>query len=273
MTRSLADQTEYVKALLYGEQGTGKTTALASMARLGRVIYIDAESGLKSRPLRDLGVPVEDIEVYRPRAYDEYDKLYWDVKEELEDGLAGKLPAGKKPIAGVVFDSFTEIQKSLIEQIVEKRVERKTKQGMESDPFFTERDDYGRMTEQVRRLTRRFRDLPCHIGFGALQKREVESDGVVYLPALTPAFMTDLMGYVDIIVCHSVTHDYGTPEYVGVTKPIGKFRGKDRFNALPTTLANPTFDRLVELVNDDLDIATDDNQNEFLRRRKAKEAS
>lgn len=262
---TLADQKEHVKALMYGEQGTGKTTALASMARLGRVAYIDAESGLKSRPLRNLGVPIANIEPHHPRSYDEIDALYWDLKDQLENA---NHTAG--PLVGIVFDSMTEIQKMLIESVVEARGAKVSKSGMEIDPYSVLLDDYGKVTEMLRRMVRKFRDLPCHVGFGALQKREVDGKegSIVYLPELMPKFANDLMGYVDVITCHATSADYGELEYLAVTKPLGKYRGKDRFGALPLTLANPTFDRIVGLVNDEIDIDKDEAQSTFLRRRK-----
>ena len=54
--------TDRVIALFYGDPGTGKTVDLASMARLGKITYIDAEKRLKAGVLRRLGIPVENID-------------------------------------------------------------------------------------------------------------------------------------------------------------------------------------------------------------------
>ena len=48
---SLDDHPEPVNALYYGREGTGKTTAAAHLANRGRVLYINAEAGLKRQPL------------------------------------------------------------------------------------------------------------------------------------------------------------------------------------------------------------------------------
>lgn len=242
---TLADQREMVKVLYYGDPGSGKTTAMASSANLGKVVYIDAESGLKRGPLARLGVPVENIVPGHEVTYEALEAAYWDVH--------GMLAEDPDAVAAVVLDSVTEVQKLLLEQIVSKAVNKAAGRGMDRDPFQIDRADWGVNTEQMRRLARRFRDLPCHVAFGALPKREVDDDGsVVYSPALTPAFQTDLMGYVDVVIHTEIREIGGKPFYIGTTKPAGKYLGKDRFGILPATLVNPTLDRVVAYVNGEI---------------------
>lgn len=261
---SLADTEEFVNALYFGEGGSGKTTAAAHMAKLGRVIIINAESGAKKRPLRRLGVPVDRIHPYEVTKYEDLDNLYWQAKAMLDDDPSS--------LAGVIFDSMTEIQKKLVESLVEERHGRKTKAGMVDDVFDTELKEYGKMTEMCRRVCRRFRDLPCHTAFVCLDKRDVDNDGVVYRPDLTPKFAADLIGYVDIAVyTQQLAGDLDDrSRYIGHTRPIGKFRGKDRYGATPPVLANPTFDRLVDYVNWDEDGSMPDEYQEAYENRLAK---
>ena len=242
---SLADQREMVKILYYGDPGSGKTSAMASAAALGNVVYVDAESGLKRGPLARLGVAVDKIEPYNTITFDGLESLYWEIK--------GRLDNDPTSVAAVIIDSITEAQKILLEQIVSKAVTKATARGMERDPFQIDRADWGVNTEQMRRLARRFRDLPCHIAFGALSKREVDDDGsVIYSPALTPAFQTDLMGYVDVVIHTGIREIGGQQFYIGTTKPVGKYLGKDRFGILPSAMVNPTLNRVVAYVNGDL---------------------
>lgn len=248
---TLDETDEFVNVLYYGDPGSGKTTGAMHMAKLGHVIAIDAEAGIKKRPLRQLGVPTANIHPYRIQSYADLDALYWEVKEQLE--------AEPGSIAGVSFDSMTEIQKKLIESIVGERHAKAVKLAQRSgatvadDEFAVDRDEYGKMTEMVRRICRRFRDLPCHTAFVCLSKRDVDNDGVFYRPALTPAFQGDLMGYVDV-VAYTDTGDGDEDDhsrFVGITRPVGKFRGKDRFGATPSVMPNPTFDRILKYVEDE----------------------
>lgn len=249
---TLSETTDTVNALWYGKSGTGKTTALAALANLGPVVIINAEGGLKRRPLQNRGINVGNIEVFTladyDRKYECLESVFWNLKARLDDDPTS--------IVGVCWDSITEIHKVLIRESIDTRVAKATATGRGSDdPFFIDRSDYGVMTEQMRILIRRYRDLPCHFGVTALERREVDQeDGrVTYGPAITPAIANDLFGYMDI-VCHSETLD---DEYVGRFNSIGKYEAKDRFDALPRTLAQPWFDRVVAYVNDELTDATD----------------
>lgn len=274
--QSLDEAEEWVNGLYYGEPGSGKTTAAASMAKLGTIIYIDAEAGLKVQPMRRLGIITSRILRYRVETFDDLQNLYWQLKAKLEeqakeraDAIKAGTPLSEEELAkhviGVVFDSFTEIQKKLLEGITGARYAKSVAQakraGMEvdDDPFETDRDEWGKMTEMCRRVTREFRDLECHTAFVCLDKREVDKEGeggVFYRPALTPAFATDLQGYVDVVIYMSQeeSDENDRSRFVGITRPTGKYRGKDRYGILPPAFPNPTFDRVVDLVRNGDDL-------------------
>lgn len=250
---SLDEHEEFVNALYFGEAGSGKTTAAASMAKLGEgiIIYVDAEAGLKVQPMRRLGIPTNRIMRYRVETFDDLQKLYWEVKAKLEEEPGS--------ILGIVFDSFTEVQKKLLEGITGARYAKSLAQAkrggfeVKDDPFETDRDEWGKMTEMCRRVARQFRDLECHTVFVCLERRDVDKEGdggIFYRPALTPAFATDLMGYVDVAL-YMQQEDApldDSSRFVAITRPIGKYRGKDRYGALPPSMPNPTFDRVVSFV-------------------------
>lgn len=256
MPQKLTESREPINSLYYGDGGTGKTTALASMANLGKILVVNAESGVKSRPLKERGVDVDQIEVFpgpdESITYDSLVEQWVRVREELN--------SDPEAYAGVVLDSITEIYKALLDSVVGSAVVRATRAGKERDPFFIDRADYGVMTEQVRSLVRKFRDLPCHFGMSALSRREQDDDGaVVYQPAVTPALQNDLIGWVDVVCVTSVASVGGVDEYRGLFRPHSKFRGKDRISAgaLPKWLVDPTFDRVVAYVDGDLSVDSD----------------
>lgn len=272
---SLADQVEHVKALWYGDWGKGKTTALASLAQLGHVVHIDAESGLKQRPLTNLGIPLDNIEPFRlstePGAaaerFENLDALFWELKDEMED------PDAADPVIGLMWDSVTETQKLLLEDIVGKGVAKAERSGQDRDEFQIFREDWGVNTEQMRRLIRRFRDLPCHVGFSALPRRDVDDDGVVvYGPAVSPALQTDLLGYVDIVIHVDVAEIDGQVFYLGDTSPAGKFIAKDRFGVLPRKMVNPSFPRIIDYVNGVIEVEDDPLQQEYAEARRSSSA-
>jgi hypothetical protein len=264
----LSDQREPVNILYYSDGGMGKTSHLAALANLGKVLAFNAEQGIKAGPLKKLGVKTENIEVFpgpgEELSYEGIEEQWLRVREELaEDPDA---------YAGVFWDSATEIQQAMKDRSVKGSIERANRAGRDRSAFVVDQDNWRETNEQCRSLIRKFRDLPCHFGLSALERREQDDDGaVVYYPSVTPSLLSDLVGWVDI-VCHcSISIVDDEEEFRGLFRPHGKYRGKDRFKILPKWLVTPTFDRVIEYVNGDLTIEDDQIMQEA--RDRAKTAS
>lgn len=264
----LADQRDFANALFYGNGGTGKTTALAHMANLGRVLFIDAESGIKRLPLVELGVAVENIERldFGPDGltYDHLEDVFWSLKRDLDDDPDSWV--------GVALDSWTEVYHALLERLVARRSEKyrklqsqgRTVSEMMADPFFIDRDEYGIMSEQVRRLIRKFRDLPCHFGTSFLERRDQYEDGSVHIgPSITPALQSDVIGWHDIV--GRTTYDQGADRFTASFRPEGVREGKDRYGVLPRRMVDATFDRIVAYISGELSEQTDPRQQAYNR--------
>lgn len=262
---TLADQEDWFNGLYYGDGGTGKTTDLAAMAHQGKILMINAETGIKARALRARGIPIENIEVVPdPRSgqeitYELLDSLFWELKADLE--------TGRSEYVGTAWDSLTEIAKKVTTAVIRKRVDRATRTGRgNTDPFLTDISDFGYMTEMMRNLIRAYRDLPCHFGASALERRDTDDDGrVIYRPALTPALSGDVYGYVDFVIHTELVADPSGGDddiYLGLCRPIGKYRAKDRLGLLPKRLADPTWDRVYSYCTEELDPSIDPVQSE-----------
>lgn len=254
MAQPLSDTREPINILFYGDGGTGKTTDLAAMANLGKILIVNAESGVKASALRRNGIDVSNIEVFpgpgEEITFDALEGEWKRVREELNED--------PEAYVGVAWDSVTEIYKALLDNEVAKAIKRAERKGVEREPFFIAREDYGVMTEQVRSLVRKYRDLPCHFGVSALARREQDDDGsVTYQPAVTPALQNDLVGWMDIVCVTSVALVDGEDEFRGLFRPHSKFRGKDRLKIMPKWLVNPTFDRVAAYVEEELDSDSD----------------
>jgi hypothetical protein len=256
MPQLLTDVQETVNLLYYGDGGTGKSTDLAHMAKLGKIWVANAESGFKAKALRQFDIPLENIEVFpgddEVLSFDTLEAEWLRLREELD----------RDPTAyvGTSMDSATEIHQALLGAAAKRGYQKAQRQGKERDPSFIALDDYGIMTSQMRSLIRRFRDLPCHFGISALAKREQDDDNeVTYVPQVTAKLGVDLIGWVDV-VCVTQVHRYddgGEDEYRGLFRPSGKWRGKDRFKMLPKGIVDPTFDRIVQYIDGELTVDTD----------------
>lgn len=267
---TLDDEREVINIMYYGDGGSWKTTHMAMGAHLGKIVFVNAEKGLKKTPLRRLGVPLENIEVHNDISWKGLEDLFWRLKGALEDD--------PDAYYGVAWDSATAIVKRLVRIEVEKAVSKAEKQGKDRDLFFTDRADYGVVTEQVRDLIRKFCDLPCAFMVSALERRDVDDDGrVKYGPSVTPGLQSDFYGWVDI-VCHTEVIEiegFGDDDTIGVGhfRPIGKYKAKDRLKITPRTMVIPSIDRLQALLDGTLDLDEDEVTLQAREaQRKAREA-
>lgn len=257
---------EFLNVLLYGREGSGKTTAAVSLANLGygNVLVVNAEGGLKKNTLKRNGIDISRIKIWPPQGQG----ITHKGLDELHRALQADLARDPKSWAGVVFDSATEIVPALVDQVATDRIDKATKRGAnidEVDAFFTDRSDYGTMSKMFRDILRKFRDLPTHFVVTALERRDVDDDSgkVTYGPAVTPGVQADLLGFVDLVLaCSAADAEEGKP-FRALTRSEGKYRGKDRLGVLPRVLVNPTMQRILAYENGELDEKTDPEQKKL----------
>lgn len=264
--QSLAEQDEFSNGLWWGEEGGRKTTDVCTMANGGTIVVVNAEAGLKNRALRRRGINTDNILVFppnnQPLTFESLEGLYWKLKEMFD--------SDPHALYGVVWDSLTEIHKKLLDNVVLYQIDKADRAGRERERFFIDRSDFGVMTEQVRLLLRRFRDLPCHFAVTALSRRDQDDDGEVkYGPAVTPALQSDLVGFMDHVIHCRVELAGGEEVGLGLTGKGTKFAAKDRDDVLPRLMVDPTFERVRAYVVEELDYETDLVQAAEKQRRDA----
>ncbi len=271
--RNLDEITDFLSVGYYGKGGSAKTTNCAAMVNIceGPIIFINAESGLKKKALASHGFDTDrilvlpDTERGQVLSFDFMEELYWQAKDRLD----------KEPfsIGGFVLDSLTEIIQALLDEQVLKEIAKAARLGRDRDRFHKEMGDYGKVNDQVALLLRRFRDLPCHFAYAALERRDVDDDGMVaYNPAVSPGLFNAVTGIPDLIG-HTYVEEVGdTEQYLATFRAVGKFSGKDRYRVVPSRLVNPTFSRIHAYVTGSL--TTDDDpvqQAGVQARRQAKQ--
>jgi hypothetical protein len=241
--------------VLYGDPGTGKTTAAASMASYGTVIYIDTEQGLKASALRQHGINLSNIEPHRNLSYLQLRDLAWELKARIEDG---------EPIAGVVWDSMTATVPALLSDLTVEAAAKAERRGETRPSYVAHQDDWGNAIAQIRELLRFFRDLPIHMVITAHARRSTDESGEVRMgPATSPALQNDLVAYTDVVIATHVVEVDGQLIRAGYTNPAGRYDAKDRFGVLPTRMVLPSFDRVYRYVTGDLTRDSDTIQNEI----------
>lgn len=255
---SLEETPEFLRVLYYGKEGSGKTAAALTAGNLGRVLLVNAEGGVKRRALNRLGIDLSQVQVWpqpgEAITYEGLQNVYLELKADLDEN--------PKSWAAVVFDSWTEITQAFLESVAQARNTKvEAQKGITLnaiDRAFTDRNDYSIVSKWNRDLLRKFRDLQCHTIWTALERRDVDEDTgrTQYGPAVPPAVMTDLLGYVDIVL-NTRAEDDEVPYFRAASKRAGKARAKDRNGALPTVLVNPSFERVLAYTEEVLTQETD----------------
>jgi hypothetical protein len=271
------EDTEFYRGLWYGPQGKGKTTAIATVAHAadevgGKVIYIDADDGLKAEALRRVGIPTAPFEPYRDVSYEGLLKLHDIIGNRLADG---------HNIYALCWDTTTKTASVQLEKITDDaykanmaKPQAKRTPRTETDVW---QDDYGVLAHQMRKLVRRFHALDMHLLIGAHERKDKDDDTgkVVIQPAMSPSVITDVLGYMDFCI-HCRTEDFDDAalvdgmEFSGLTRPKGRFVAKDRFGLLPRVMADPSFLRVMDYYRGTLKSADDPLQKAAIARRSAK---
>lgn len=260
------DLVDHINVLLYGREGSAKSTNAARLANAashlpagkGKVLVINAEGGLKLGPLKKRGVDTSRIKIWpNPKAHERpthqgLDRIHRQLKSDLM--------ADPDSWFGVVFDSASEIHIAFLDHVQQKRVAAIQRLGKDVDEDFVDIADYGTMSKLFRDVLRKFRDLPCHFVVTALERRDVDKDTgkPQYGPAVTPGLQSDLLGYVDfVLMCKSEDED---GPFRALTRANSRYRAKDRFDVLPKVMVDPFLDRILAYVTGDLLPETDEVQ-------------
>lgn len=229
---SVVEQAEFFNLMIYGESSTGKTTLAGScieVPEMRPVIFLDIEGGTIS--LRDRYPEVEKVRI------DSWDDLV-SVYMELKNGSMYKT---------VVLDSVTELEEFGMEEIMLRAVNKAASEGEERDPDLPGIGEHGKSSQRMRKVIRRFRDLPMNTIFTALERVDVDKRGRRTIkPRLSPKLASQVSGFLDVVLYMYKKEIEEEIKRVVLSDATDEVIAKDRTNRIPQTIIDPTMSEIYD---------------------------
>lgn len=192
----------FVKILVYGQAGAGKTSLISS---LPDPVVLSAEGGLLS--LSGFSIPFVEI----------------TSMAELKDAYEWLTSSDEaKDFKSVAIDSISEIA-----EVVLSAEKKATK-----DP----RQAYGALQEQMGDIIRGFRDIPnCHVYMSAkVEKTQDEMGRILYGPSMPGNKLGQMLPYFfdEVLALRVEKDEEGIPQRALMTDSDGLWQAKDRSGRL-----------------------------------------
>lgn len=217
--------------LVYGDSGTGKTRLAGSaieVADLNPILLLDVEGGTLT--LRSTYPGIDTIRI------DSWAKLQrvYDI-----------LKLGQHGYKTIIVDSLTEVQKLGMDHTMD------TRHG-DDELAVPEIKEWNINIEQTRKFVRLCRDLEnVNTIFTALVRVDTDKrSGLARKkPMLSGKVADEVAGFLDIVTYLYVEEVNGESIRILLTGTRPGTVAKDRSNALPLQIANPTMSTIYQLIN------------------------
>ncbi len=234
----------YLKLLIYGNYGVGKTTLACSALQvpsMNNVLMINAEAG-------DLSVDTEDdLDAIRVKDFRALGRINEFLKQHCKARDAGntdeliKMEAflrgvDKKDIdkpreyRTCILDSLTELEAYCFEQLLGITDTTQLDEEVQS----AEWGEYKQNNTMILRVVRAFRDLPMHVIFTCAEKyTQDETKKFKYTPDMTGKLSKKIQGFMDMVGYYAQGKDGDKVQRRLYVMPsgLGKYDAKHRYQS------------------------------------------
>lgn len=270
-TKEDREAQRYLKVLIYGDFGVGKTYLAGSAAEVSAmndVLLISAEAGELTLDTDEKCLAMENIDSVSVKDYKTMSEVYKFLKlhckyrdlatpeaenklKQLQSNLTG-VPVDKitevRHYRTVIIDSLTEIESYCMNMLL--GVSDTT--DLHEEVASAEWAEYKKQHQMVQRLVRAYRDLSMHVVFICSRTFiQDEQKRMLFSPSLTGKLSSQVQGFMDIVGYYVLgqPRDDGTIPRRLYVQPVGKFNAKCRFsNYKSAAFDDPTMGSILQKV-------------------------
>jgi len=224
----------YVKWLLYGHGGSGKTRLAAGAPK---PVWLDSENSTET--LRSMGPPFSEIPTKKMRDYHDPDLIIKDVERLIKSPLCDT----------IVLDSATTQLYSFMGAYV--RYEYSKPRSKRTDPYKRFEADWGHATDVFTDLFVMLADAPIHvilIGHERIYRSEEPEDkGKIteIVPDVTPRLRDAVTRLVNVVsYLQSIPNPTGPARRRLYLNPTSIIESKNRYDIQETCIENPSWDNI-----------------------------
>lgn len=226
----IRDTEYYVKLLLYGRYGAGKTRFAADAPN---PVWVDLERSAETfRRIPELA----DIPVFVPKTFEE---LFEFCNEVVK----------KKAYETIVIDTIGRAQDDQISADIKKDAQVPGKPGQwKRDPHLPLWGDYRISANKIDEMFSMLQKAPIHVIIIAHERIDVDpktQEIIRITPDITPALKKSIMGLINVAAFLEVeTNIRGDRERKLTVNPYQKIEAKNRLNIQEPTIKNPNFTQI-----------------------------
>lgn len=229
---NLQELDPWLKVLVYGEPGSGKTV-FACGAPKPLLVDCDHDGHVSLANHPDLA---EKVQILQVETFNDLDEVFWEFRK-------GNIPG----VETIILDTVSELQRRNMDELLI----RQNAKDSSRNAFLPQQGNYKENTEMMRRLMTSFRDLECNLVVVAHRIEDKDDNGRIYVrPEVTPKLASTMKGLFSIqgYMTFDVEKFKTDDQFVNSLqiRQSRKVEAKTRVGGLPSDISNPSFQMLLD---------------------------